>query len=234
VSTRAHDVLAPAPLRPPGIRAPCQTRYRSEDGRSCIDLRVRHSRQLFDGRDPAPFHERDLDDDAVAYLLGAADEIPRRQPLAIVVTISEEPEPRLKPDVIVEAIRGHFVYEGEQIDRRLREHLRRGQMTLGVGLTVLVLFLTLAQLTASLAAGPLREILREGLVITGWVALWRPLEILLYDWWPLIDERRQVQRILGAAVSIRYDGRRMPAHRVRPLIAPIVPPPVNRTVIAPP
>jgi hypothetical protein len=127
------------------------------------------------------------------------------------VTISEDPEPRLAPDVIVETVRGHFVYEGEQVERRLREHLRRGQITLGVGLTVLVLFLTLAQLTASLTAGPLREILREGLVITGWVAMWRPLEILLYDWWPLIDERRQVRRILDAQVSIRYHEAKTPA-----------------------
>lgn len=188
-----------------------RTRYRSENGRSCIDLKIRHSRQLFDGRDPAPFNERDLDDDAVAYLLGAAQEISRKQPLAIVVTISEEPEPRLAPDLIAEAVRGHFVYEGEQVERRLREHLRRGQMTLGVGLTVLVLFLTLAQLTVSLTAGPVREILREGLVITGWVAMWRPLEILLYDWWPLIDERRQIRRILDATVSIRYQEVTIPA-----------------------
>lgn len=181
-------------------------RYRSENGRVCIDLEVRQSRQLFDRRDPAPFNERDLDDDAVAYLLGSAQEIPRKQPLAVVVTISEEPEPRLAPEVILQAVRGHFTYEGEQIERRLREHLRRGQMTLGVGLTVLGLFLTLAQLTASLPAGPLREVLREGLVITGWVAMWRPLEVLLYDWWPLIDERRQVRRIVDAPISVRYLG----------------------------
>ena len=104
----------------------------------------------------------------------------------------------------MDAVRGHFVYEGEQVERRLREHVRRGQVTLGVGLTVLVVFLTLAELTVSLSAGPLREILREGLVITGWVAMWRPLEVLLYDWWPLIDERRQVRRILAAPISIRY------------------------------
>jgi len=79
-------------------------------------------------------------------------------------------------------------------------------MILGVGLTVLVVFLTLAELTSSLPTGPLREVLREGLVITGWVAMWRPLEVLLYDWWPLIDERRQVRRILEAPVSIRYEG----------------------------
>ena len=63
----------------------------------------------------------------------------------------------------------------------------------------------------SLTAGAVREILREGLVITGWVAMWRPLEILLYDWWPLIDERRQIRRILDAAVSIRYHEVTIPA-----------------------
>ena len=181
-------------------------RYRVEAGRSCIDLTVRQSRQLFDTRDPAPFHERDLDADAVAYLQAAAQEIPRKRPLAVVVRVSEEPEPRMAPDVIAEAVRAHFIHEGEQVERRLREHVRRGQMILGVGLTVLVVFLTLAELTSSLPTGPLREILREGLVITGWVAMWRPLEVLLYDWWPLIDERRQVRRILEAPVSIRYEG----------------------------
>ena len=114
---------------------PAGMRYRTENGRSCIDLKVRHSRQLFDGRDPAPFNERDLDDDAVAYLLAAAQEIPRKQALTIAVTISEETEPRLAPDAIVEAVRGHFVYEREQIERRLHEHVRRGHIILGVGVS---------------------------------------------------------------------------------------------------
>jgi hypothetical protein len=70
---------------------------------------------------------------------------------------------------------------------------------------VLVMCLTLAALTVSLPAGPLRRIVREGLVITGWVTMWRPLEVLLYDWWPLIDERRQARRIPDAPVSVRYD-----------------------------
>ena len=100
---------------------------------------------------------------------------------------------------------GHFRYEREQIARRLREHVRRGHMILGVGLTVLFIFLMLAELTASLPSGHLRGILREGLVITGWVAMWRPLEVLLYDWWPMVDERRHVCRILEAPVSVRYE-----------------------------
>jgi hypothetical protein len=181
------------------------TRYRVEDGRSCIDLKVKHARQLFDNRDPAPFRERDLDDDAVEYLLAAAEEIPRTHPLALVVTISEEPEPRLAPDAIVEAVRSHFAHEEAQLARRLREHVRRGQLFLGGGLTVLVVFLTLAEFTAALPSGYLRQVLREGLVITGWVAMWRPLEVLLYDWWPLVDQRQRIRRIVEAPVSIRYE-----------------------------
>lgn len=179
-------------------------RYRTEDGRSVIDIKVSHSRQLFDTRDPAPFRERDLDDDAVAYLLAAAEEIPRKQRLAIVVTVSDDLEPRLATDAITDAIRTHFRYQLEQIQYRIREHMRRGQMSLVLGLTVLVVFLTLAELITSLPSGPFREILREGFVITGWVAMWRPLELLLYDWWPMVGERRQIVRFLDAPVSIRY------------------------------
>ena len=179
-------------------------RYRVEDGRSVIDIKVSHSRQLFDFRDPAPFRERDLDDDAVDYLLAAAEEIPRKQRLAIVVTISDEPEPRLATDAITDAIRTHFRYEFDQVRRRIREHMRRGQMSLVVGLTVLVVFLTLAELIVALPSTTFRGILREGFVITGWVAMWRPLEVLLYDWRPMADERRQIVRLLDAPVSIRY------------------------------
>ncbi|MEQ1574929.1 MAG: hypothetical protein ABL993_11860, partial [Vicinamibacterales bacterium] len=128
-------------------------RYRIEDGRSCIDIKVRHSGQLFDGRDPAPFRERDLDEDAVDYIMAAAKEIPRKQALTVVLTITEEPEPRLAADVIVEALRAHFSHARTQMERQLREHARRGQLFLGVGLVVLVVFLTLAGLTASLPSG---------------------------------------------------------------------------------
>jgi hypothetical protein len=179
-------------------------RYRVEDGRPCIDINVKQSRQLFDGRDPAPFRERDLDEDAVAYLLGATQEISRKKPLKIVVTISEETDPSVGPDVLEEGVRRHFLYEREQVERRLHEHVRRGRTILAVGFTVLFVFLTLAELVASLPDWPTLGILREGFVIIGWVAMWRPVEVLLYDWWPLIDERRQIDRILEASISVRY------------------------------
>jgi hypothetical protein len=37
--------------------------------------------------------------------------------------------------------------------------------------------------------------LDEGLIIAGWVALWYPLDALLYQHWPLKRERRLYERL---------------------------------------
>ncbi|MDO9020218.1 MAG: hypothetical protein Q8S73_37680 [Deltaproteobacteria bacterium] len=188
-----------------------RVRYRLEGDRVCIDIRLRTTQQLFDGRDPAPFRERDLDEDMVEYILGAVQEIPAKQALRVVFMIAGDPEAQLGEEDITAAVRGHFRYEREKLDRDLRLHVRRGQFTLLVGLAALALFLTLAELTASLRATHFRQILREGLVITGWVAMWRPLDVLLYDWWPLLETRRRIDRIVRADMAVRHGALVLPA-----------------------
>ena len=180
-------------------------RYRLEDDRTCIDVQVKTSRQIFDGRDPAPFRERDLDGNAVEYIGGAVEEIMPQTNVKLVFWISQEPEPRLPAEFIADAVRGHFSNEQGRLDRKIRQHLRRSHLVLLVGIAVLVVFLALAELTAKMPPGHVRQILREGLVITGWVAMWRPLELLLYDWWPLVQQRRVARRMIDAPVSVRYE-----------------------------
>ena len=47
-------------------------------------------------------------------------------------------------------------------------------------------------------------VLREGLLIVGWVAMWRPLEVFLYDWWPIRAEARLYDRLSAMPVRIEY------------------------------
>lgn len=179
-------------------------RYRVERDRTCIDIRLRSAQQLFDGRDPAPFRERDLDERAIEYIRAAAEEIPLSKALKIVVIFEEPNGSRLSTAEIESAVRTQFEYQRDRVNRHLRQQRQFGHVALVVGLSVLVLLLTLAQMTPGLPAGHAREILREGLVITGWVAMWRPIEVLLYDWWPLVQTRKQLVRILGAQIEVRF------------------------------
>ena len=45
--------------------------------------------------------------------------------------------------------------------------------------------------------------LSEGLLIVGWVAMWKPLEILLYEWWPLLADARLDARATALPVEVR-------------------------------
>jgi len=50
----------------------------------------------------------------------------------------------------------------------------------------------------------LAEVFRESLLIGGWVAMWRPLEIFLYDWWPIRAEVRLYDRLAAMPVRVVY------------------------------
>jgi hypothetical protein len=184
-----------------------KARYRTEGDFTCIDMVTKSAQQLFDMRDPSPFRERDLDDDAVDYLLSSARDIGRQAKLRVVFTIAGERDPVLDESEIVAAVRGHLSYEREKQSRKIRELLARGRRFLLVGLSTLAIFLSAAELTKYLAVTHFTQILHEGLVITGWVAMWRPLEILLYEWWPHVEQRRLIDHVLAGDIVALHQPR---------------------------
>ena len=41
------------------------------------------------------------------------------------------------------------------------------------------------------------------MVLVGWVANWRPIEIYLYDWWPIRRRAQLYRRIAAAPVIVK-------------------------------
>lgn len=175
------------------------TRYRTEDGAPCIDVKVQRLEQLFDNRDPAPFRERDLDPDVAEYLLGAAGDLAAR-PFSIVVWLEHPAPPGTE---LADAFSAHFADVIARIRRRRRRDRRSGTVMLVLGIALVVVLFTLAQVIGAAVPGTLGAGLKEGLVISSWVVLWRPVEILVYGWIPLRQERRVVERLLAAELSVR-------------------------------
>ena len=76
--------------------------------------------------------------------------------------------------------------------------MRRGRISLVIG----VAFMAACLFLARLYAGTGSNFLREGLTVVSWVALWRPLEIYLYDWWPVREEQRLLSRLARMHVKM--------------------------------
>ena len=71
-----------------------------------------------------------------------------------------------------------------------RQLFRIGRISLLISVAVLGVAVAAGEFRAGLVRQKGYAWLRkEGLVIGGWVALWRPREIFLYDWWPILATR---------------------------------------------
>ncbi len=170
-----------------------------------IEVRLREVTQLFNSMDPSPFQERDLDADAEEFILSWALEYPRRQRLKLVVYLARPPADDDGAATIAQAVRHYFAYRAELNRREFAQLMRQGRTSLIVGLSFLVACFVAAQLIGRTGADTWRNIVRESLTIGGWVAMWRPLQIYLYDWWP-VRHRGMIYRKLSAMdVEVRAD-----------------------------
>jgi hypothetical protein len=168
-----------------------------------VELRLTELSQLFDPFDPSPFHEQDLSRRAEAYIVESAKEVHQGIPSELVVHLVK-PGPTGDDEVLLRnAVHAHFARRARHLGQSLRQLLKRGVISLGIGLTFLVAFFVLGQAVMRvLGESPWSTLARESLLIGGWVAMWRPLEIFLYDWWPIMGERRLHDRLSRIPVRV--------------------------------
>ena len=166
-----------------------------------ISLKLRELNQLFNSMDPSPFLDRDLDDDAEEFIVSSARELHGSHAFELVVHLGTVPEPE-RANATEHAVQHYFAARAELKKREFRLLLRRGHSVLAIGLLFLASCLGLSGLVTKLLPNPLGQILHEGLMIVGWVAMWRPLETYLYDWWPLRQEWIRLRRLAHMRVRL--------------------------------
>lgn len=171
-----------------------------------IEVRIRQLSELFNSMDPTPFHHRDLDQDAEEFLESWAMEFPPDSHFRILVHIEQPPADDPLP-IVTEAIHNFFDYKAVLAKRNLRLLLLEGRTSLLIGFTFLSACLLSADLLSAYSSGALLRALREGLVIGGWVAMWRPMQIFLYEWWPLARRQRIYRNLAQAHVRVQAAGK---------------------------
>jgi hypothetical protein len=170
-----------------------------------IEVHVAELNQLFNAIDPSPFRERDLDPAAEEFIVDWAKESSPTTTFGLAVYLDRPAGPPHELVELREAIHEFFRHRAELVRRRLRELLRRGRTSLIIGIAALGVSLAVGNLVGRFFSSHLAEILRESLLIGGWVAMWRPMEIYLYDWWPIRAEARLADRLSVMPVRISYE-----------------------------
>jgi hypothetical protein len=166
-----------------------------------IELRIVTLGELFNSMDPTPFQHRDLDKDAEEFLESWAMEFPQHSSFRIIIHIEQAPPEDPLP-LVIDAIHNYFDYKALLARRSLRALLLEGRTSLMIGLGFLSMCLLGADALSPISDNTFLRVLKEGLIIGGWVAMWRPMQIFLYEWWPLARRGRIYQNLSHANVHV--------------------------------
>ena len=179
----------------------------TRDSSGLIEVRVREVAQLFNSMDPSPFHERDLDADAEEFIISWALEHPGAPRLKLVVHLARAPAEGDPTRMVRDAVHHYFAYRARLNWLEFKQLMRQGRTALIVGFSFLAVCFGLGQFVVTLGPGNWHELLREGLTIIGWVAMWRPLQIYLYDWWPLRRRGLVFRKLSVMDVEVQVEDR---------------------------
>ncbi|MBP6534548.1 MAG: hypothetical protein KAZ45_01555 [Arenimonas sp.] len=170
-----------------------------------LELSIANPMQLFNSMDPAPFRERDLDVEVVAYIIEWAHDTARDAPLGLQVTLTRGSEIENVAAVLADAVHESFRQRASANRRKLRRMFRDGRYSLLIGLCFLTMAIFISDYIGSLISNESSAwLIQESVVIGGWVALWHPLNIFLYDWWPIRAEIRMYERLVAMEVRLQH------------------------------
>lgn len=164
-----------------------------------IDLTFRSFDRIFD--EPSVFRPvQPRVDAAVAAEL--EDQVMRLRPRDRPVELTWRIPPAISGEVQRrrEDFRSFFGARERELQREVAAHFRHSTRAAVYGLLFLCVCLALHQFLAARLDDAFPTIFDEGLLIIGWVSLWRPAEMFLYDWIEPYSRARAAARLAAAEI----------------------------------
>src|SRR6516162_6005521 len=168
-----------------------------------IQVFVDRIEQLFNSMDPSPFPDKDLDEDAEEFIVSWVEEFPTNDPISLVIQVNQLPARSDVQESVQTAIRNYFAYRMKLKGFELRRLLKQGRTSLFIGLAFLSACLLISHMLVRQWPGTWSDLVQESLTIGGWVAMWRPMEIFLYEWWPIRRTGRLYQKMSRMHVEVK-------------------------------
>jgi hypothetical protein len=169
--------------------------------RRLIELELEEVNQLFNSMDPSPFVAKDLDGDAEEFIVNWAQEYSPGEPVTLRIHLEHWPDSDPGPKM-AEAVHNFFNYRANLNRLEFRRLMQQGRTSLVIGLVFLAACLLVIRFVLARVAGPWTGFLRESLTIAGWVAMWRPMQIFLHDWWPVRRRGRVYLKLSRMPVEV--------------------------------
>lgn len=168
-----------------------------ETGPVTLEVQLQRQHGLIAARPPGGAR---LEDGVCEDLTEQVASVPRAAAVRLRVYLAPDGSPT---GDVADLIRHHFARLRERAEYRLRRVVHEGRVSLVIGALILLLGLTLSEAVGRLFSGGVSTVIQEGLTIVGWVALWRPLDLLLFERWVVRRDIALYRRMERMEITVR-------------------------------
>jgi hypothetical protein len=160
--------------------------------------------ELFQEPEFNPYDPDSRCESGIADLFNQTQNLSQKEPLEIEISLAAE---HGEEDILIktkDALRRYCDVKIAQSEREILEIRHQGKRDLGWAVTISVILLLGAFFITQLTFLPeiLIYLLSTGAGIIAWVALWLPLDSILYEWSPYRQTKLRYQQLQSAQIKI--------------------------------
>lgn len=176
--------------------------YPKENKYYVVEIKVEDLDQLFDKRDPKPYRIKDLDDDVIEYILSNSREIGLKKLGKIRIVVENDFDENFKSRALL-GIQDYFTYRQYITGLNIKSILKTGIKSFIVGISFLATTVLIVSSFPKVTQNNFElSFLKEFMILIGWVSMWRPINIFLYEWWPLLELKNIFKKLSTIELEI--------------------------------
>ena len=178
-------------------------RHRIIDDLVVIEIAINTPYDLYEDKDPSPLKTRDLKPSVETYLIHCLREIPKKLKVRIDFCFYEFSGDENEKQKLEKSVKSFLKYRAvtKKIDFRFR--CFDGFKAIVIGLLFLFLCIYIQHISQVKNPDVLYTFYMEGLSVLGWVSLWNPVQIFLYEVWPILSYARSLKRCSELEMQFR-------------------------------
>jgi len=135
------------------------------------------------------------------YLFKAVKCYPISQKLKLLIIIKESHTQR-DEDEIYKVIHSHFYYKVKVTQIYLKEQFRQWEINFFIGILFLILCLIIGGILEKFTHIGVIKIIKESLLIIGWVALWEPVSFILFGWRVINRDKQYYKKLCNIPIEV--------------------------------
>ena len=166
-----------------------------------IPARLGRYADFFNPMDPSPAPTRDLSLDLVEYLNQCSDEIPEKYALAVSIEIQDEAQSTQPEQECVESLRSFYQHACFVTQAHIRRTRRQALKYLAVSFSCLAAYIISEPWNL---ASFLWNLLREAVLIGGWVFMWEAVTLNFIEMDSHFQEIKKYWRLINANVHFSH------------------------------